>query len=124
MNSVNLTGRLTRDPELVAASSGTSIANFALAVDRRDREAGPVYVEVKAFAGQADAIGAHKSKGDEVAVEGRLELDRWEAQDGSTRSRLYVVANRVEFLRNKRSEQTNGEPAAAGGGGDEEDNPS
>ena len=56
---------------------------------------------------------AHKSKGDEVAVEGRLELDRWEAQDGSKRSRLYVVANRVEFLRNKRSEQADGEPVAA-----------
>lgn len=113
MNSVNIIGRLTRDPELIAAKGGTSIANFALALDRRDRDQEPVYVEVKAFAGQADAIAAHKSKGDEVAVEGRLELDRWEAQDGSKRSRLYVVANRVEFLRNKRSEQNGGEPAAA-----------
>ena len=118
MNTVNLIGRLTRDPELLAANNGTSIANFSLAVDRRDREADPVYVQCKAFAGQADAIGAHKAKGDEVAVEGRLELDRWEAKDGSNRSRLYVIANRVEFLRNKRSDPADAEdpvpvPAAA-----------
>ncbi len=120
MNSVNLTGRLTRDPELVEAKGGTSIANFALAVDRRDREAGPVYVEVKAFGAQADAIASHKSKGDEVAVEGRLELDRWEAQDGSKRSRLYVVANRVEFLRNKRRDEADDEPAPTAGASEED----
>ena len=123
MNNVNLIGRLTREPEGVETEGGTKIANFAIAVNRRDREADPVYVEVKAFGAQAEAIVAHKSKGDEVAVEGRLELDRWEAQDGSKRSRLYVVANRVEFLRNKRSEQNGGEPAAAETAGAEEDIP-
>ena len=120
MNSVNLIGRLTRDPELVAANNGTAIVNFALAIDRRDRDQDPVYVEVKAFGAQADAIASHKTKGDEVAVEGRLELDRWEAKDGSNRSRLYVVANRVEFLRNKRSEQADDEPAAAAASGEED----
>lgn len=113
MNSVNLIGRLTRDPELVESKGGTSIVNFALALDRRERDQDPVYVEVKAFAGQADAIAEHKRKGDEVAVEGRLELDRWEAKDGSNRSRLYVVANRVQFLRNKRSEHNGADPASA-----------
>ncbi len=88
MNSVNLIGRLTRDPEGVETDNGTKIANLAIAVNRRDREADPVYVEVKAFGAQAEAIVAHKRRGDEVAVEGRLELDRWEAQDGSKRSRL------------------------------------
>ena len=121
MNNVNLIGRLTRDPESIEASNGTSIANFAIAVSRRDRDAGPVYVEVKAFAGQADAVVAHKRKGDEVAVEGRLELDQWETEDGSKRSRLYVIANRVEFLRNKRSEQADSEPVAAAADGEEDD---
>jgi|tagenome__1003787_1003787.scaffolds.fasta_scaffold17913127_1 single-strand DNA-binding protein len=121
MNNVNLIGRLTRDPELIEAKGGTSIANFAIAVNRRDPDQDPVYVEVKAFAGQADAIASHKSKGDEVAVEGRLELDRWEAKDGSKRSRLYVVANRVEFLRNKRGEPNGADPAPAEPEGVEED---
>ena len=119
MNNVNLIGRLTRDPEAIEASNGTSIANFAIAVSRRDREADPVYVEVKAFGAQAGAIVAHKRKGDEVAIEGRLELDQWESDDGSKRSRLYVIANRVEFLRNKRSEQAGGEPVAAAAGGED-----
>ena len=120
MNTVNLIGRLTRDPEAIEANNGTKIANFAIAVDRRDREADPVYVELKAFAATAEAIAAHKAKGDEVAVEGRLELDRWEAEDGSKRSKLYVIANRVEFLRNKRSEQADDAPVAAAAGGDED----
>lgn len=114
MNNVTLIGRLTRDPESIETDNGTKIANFALAVDRRDREQDPVYVEVKAFAGQAEAIGAHKHKGDEVAVEGRLELDNWEAKDGTKRSRVYVIANRVEFLRNKRSDP-DAVPAVVGG---------
>ena len=121
MNNVNLIGRLTREPEGVEADSGTKIANFAIAVNRRDREADPVYVEVKAFGAQAEAIVAHKSTGDEVAIEGRLELDRWETDEGSKRSRLYVIANRVEFLRNKRSEQAASEPVAAAADGGEED---
>lgn len=121
MNSVNLIGRLTRDPEGIETDTGTQIANFAVAVNRRDREADPVYVEVKAFGAQAGAIVAHKSKGDEVAIEGRLELDRWETDDGSKRSRLYVIANRVEFLRNKRSQQPDSEPVAAPAGGDDEE---
>ncbi len=121
MNNVNLIGRLTRDPEAIETDNGTKIANLAIAVDRRDRDADPVYVEVKAFAATAEAIVAHKNKGDEVAVEGRLELDRWETEDGSKRQRLYVIANRVEFLRNKRSEQDAGEPVGATAGGGEGD---
>ena len=120
MNNVNLIGRLTRDPEGVETDTGTQIANFAVAVSRRDRDADAVYVEVKAFGAQAGAIVAHKNKGDEVAIEGRLELDRWEADDGSKRSRLYVIANRVEFLRNKRSEQADDEPVAAAAAGEED----
>ena len=97
MNSVNLTGRLTRDPELHSSNNGqTAICSMRLAVDRRGD--GAVFCDVKCFGAQATACVAHLSKGSPVAVTGRLELDEWKAGDGSNRSRLYVIAQRVEFL--------------------------
>jgi len=99
MNQVNLIGRLTRDPELVETKGGTAICNLRLALDRRNRDDGAVFVDVKAFEGQARACGDHLSKGRQVAVTGRLELDEWEAKDGSgKRSRLYLIGERVQFL--------------------------
>ncbi len=119
MNNVSLIGRLTRDPELVTTQGGTEICNVRIAVDRRGQD-GAVYTDVKCFGKQALAVAEHKRKGDQVAVSGRLELDRWEAQDGSNRSRLYVVANRVEFLRNKRRDEADDEPAPTAGASEED----
>lgn len=96
MNDVSLIGRLTRDPELVTTQGGTEICNVRLAIDRRAQD-GAVYADVKCFGKQAAAVAKHKGKGDQVAVSGRLELDEWETEAGK-RSRLYVVAERVEFL--------------------------
>ena len=96
MNDVSLTGRLTRDPELITTAGGTEICNARLAVDRRGQD-GAVFVDVKCFGKQATAVAKHKGKGDQVAVSGRLELDEWETEQGK-RSRLYVVAERVGFL--------------------------
>jgi single-strand DNA-binding protein len=96
MNSVNVTARLTRDPELVETRGDTAIANLRVAIDRRGD--GAVFADVKTFGAQAAACAEHLSKGDPVAVTGRLELAEWEARDGSKRSRLYVIAERVDFL--------------------------
>ena len=117
MNQFNGIGRLTRDPELVETSGGTAICNLRVAVDRRNRDDGAVFVDVKAFEGQARACADHLSKGRQVAVTGRLELDEWEAKDGSgKRSRLYLIGERVEFLarsgRNGDHDDQNPEPHA------------
>ena len=99
MNQFNGIGRLTRDPELVETKGGTAICNLRVAVDRRNRDDGAVYLDVKCFEGQARACADHLSKGRQVAVSGRLELDEWEAKDGSgKRSRVYVIGERVQFL--------------------------
>ncbi len=98
MNSWNGIGRLTKDPELVETAGGTSICNLRIAVDRRNRDDGAVYLDVKCFEGQARACADHLTKGRQVAVSGRLELDEWEAKDGSKRSRLYIIGERVQFL--------------------------
>ena len=131
MNQVNMIGRLTRDPELVETKGGTAICNLRVAVDRRNRDDGAVFVDVKAFEGQARACADHLSKGRQVAVTGRLELDEWEAKDGSgKRSRVYVIGERVQFLgRSSRNgdqgeqEPSSEEPAGVAGAAGDEDIP-
>lgn len=108
MNNVSLIGRLTREPELVTTPNGTDIANLRVAIDRRGRDNGAVFVDVKCFEGQARACAEHLTKGRQIAISGRLELDEWEADDGTRRSRLYVIAQSVQFLAGKPA----AEPAA------------
>jgi single-strand DNA-binding protein len=114
MNDVSLIGRLTRESELVPTPNGTAITNLRVAVDRRGE--GAVFVSAKCFEGQARACAQHLAKGRQVAISGRLELDEWEAEDGSKRSQLYVVAQSVQFLGAKPAESqtdpdTDGEEA-------------
>ena len=98
MNTVILTGRLTRDPELRDAAEGRSLCRVRIAVPRHNRDAEPVYVDVVCFDGQASACANHLAKGHRIGVEGRLHYSEWEANDGSKRSRHEVIAQRVEFL--------------------------
>lgn len=101
MNTINLIGRLTRDPELRSTGQGKKVANMRLAVPRRDRDAAPVYVDVVAFDKLADLCGTHLEKGRQVAVTGRLEYSEWETNEGAKRSAHSVVAGEVGFLGSK-----------------------
>ena len=102
MNSITLTGRLTADPEMRTTHSATAVTEIRLAVQRRrsreGEDRGAVYVDVVCFGGLAESVAEYLVKGRQVAVSGRLELDEWEATDGSRRSRHKVVADEVEFL--------------------------
>lgn len=98
MNSMQLIGRLTRDPENRDADSGTQVCRMRVAVPGRGRTTEPVYVDVVCFDAQAAACERHLSKGDRIGVEGRLDYSEWEAADGSKRSKHEVIARRIEFL--------------------------
>lgn len=106
MNTVTMIGRLTRDPEPVTTNNGTEICNLRIAVDRRKRDDGAVFVDVKAFNGLASTCSEYLEKGRQVAVTGRLELDEWTTENDQKRSRHYVIANSIEFLGSRRAEQT------------------
>jgi single-strand DNA-binding protein len=109
MNDVSLIGRLTRDPELVMTANGTSIANLRVAVDRRGRDDGALFVNVKCFEGQARTCAEHLTTGRQVGISGRLEQDEWLAEDGGKRERVYVIAQSVQFLGGRTA--ANGAPA-------------
>jgi single-strand DNA-binding protein len=98
-NVVTLVGRLGQDPELRHANSGTPIATFSLAVNHRKRgnEEPVSWFDVTAFGAQAETIAEYLTKGRQVAVQGYLEQQRWE-KDGQKRSKVVVIANRIQFL--------------------------
>ncbi|MGO8905967.1 MAG: single-stranded DNA-binding protein [Solirubrobacteraceae bacterium] len=96
INKIICTGRLTKDPELKALPSGTSVCELRLAVDgmSRNREVG--FINVSVFGKAGEAAAEYLSKGWLVAVDGRLEYGEWET-DGTKRHDYTVVGN-VEFL--------------------------
>jgi len=101
MNSINITGRLTTDPELRSLPSGDKVCKLRLAVDglAPGRETG--YVNVTCFGAGGEAAARVLGKGWLVAVGGRLEYHEWETE-GSKRHDYEVVGN-VEFLSAPRS---------------------
>jgi len=104
INRVTIVGRLTRDPELRQLPSGTSVLQLGVAVNGRQKDdAGnwidkPNFFDVKVFGNQADTLNTHLSKGRRIGVDGRLDWSSWEAQDGSKRSKVEIVAQSVQFL--------------------------
>lgn len=103
VNVVILAGHLTRDPEKRTAGAST-VAAFGLAMNRRFKKADGtmaeevIFVDVEAWGKTADLCVQYLTKGKAALVEGRLKLDSWETKEGDKRSRLKVVADRVQFL--------------------------
>lgn len=99
MNSVNLIGNLTRDPELKDTKSETSVCSMRLAVNGRGENVD--YFDVTAFGKLAETCNEHMARGRQIGVAGRLSSSEWEAEDGSKRSRVEVIAQDVRFLGGK-----------------------
>ena len=96
MNVVTLIGNLATDVELREVGEGKKVASFLLAVDRPSRDEAD-FVGVVVWDRQAEVCAEFLAKGRRVAVAGRLRSHSWE-EEGQRRTRLEVVANRVEFL--------------------------
>ena len=98
-NRVILAGNLTRDPELRFTGDGIPVCSFGLAVNRVFSKNEEVdFFNVSAWRDLGERVANYKKKGDPVLVEGRLQYRTWEAQDGSKRSAVDVVADNVQFL--------------------------
>lgn len=118
VNSVSITGNLTRDPELRATQGGAQVLSVGVAVNDRVRnrqteewEDRPSFVDVVVFGKRAEALSRILAKGAKVAVHGRLRQDRWQDDQGNNRSRLEVVADEVDLM------QRRADGMAAQGGG-------
>jgi single-strand DNA-binding protein len=109
MNTVILSGNLTRDVELRFLPNGTAIGAFGVASNRKwtDAKTGEkkeevTFVDVTAFGKQAETIGQYFKKGAKILLTGRLKLDQWDdKQTGAKRSKLGVVLESFEFMSGK-----------------------
>ncbi|MHB0980858.1 MAG: single-stranded DNA-binding protein [Thermoleophilia bacterium] len=116
---VTLVGNLSRDPELKQISTGTSVCDLGVAVGRSYKDAAgqwqdkTSFFNVKVWGAQGENCARYLSKGRQVAVDGRLEQRSWEAEDGSKRSAVDIIADTVMFL----GGQNEGAAPASGGGG-------
>ena len=101
MNKALLIGRVTRDPELRQTNGGKPVANFGVAVDRprsagRERETD--FLDVVAWQQTAEFVSKYALKGRLVAVDGRIHVRSYEANDGTKRKAWEIVANDVRLL--------------------------
>jgi len=137
-NKVILAGNLTHDPELRYTPKGTAVARIRLAINRvyttdsGEKKEEVTYVDVDAFARQAEVISQYLKKGRPILIEGRLRLETWDdKQTGQKRNKLSVVLESFTFIDSQRSGDGGGgapavsrtrptpAPAAAAGAGGE-----
>ena len=113
-NKVVLAGNLSREPELKFTNDGVPVTDFGLAVNRvRSKNDAVDFFDVTAWRELGEAIANYKKKGDPVLVEGRLQYRSWEAEDGSKRSKVDVVADNVQFLGRGRGSSGSGSESDA-----------
>lgn len=105
LNAVQICGRLTRDPERVETAGGTELVKFSIAVGRSYTPSGggervdeANFIDITAWGKTVDFICNYFVKGKPIIVLGRLKFDSWEAEDGTKRSKLSVVAERCLFV--------------------------
>ena len=106
MNKVILAGRLAKDPEIRYTQSGKAVGMFTLAVARRfgrseNQQPTADFIPIVTWEKLAEICGNNLVKGSQIALEGRMQVRSYDAQDGSKRYVTEVVANEVEFMGSK-----------------------
>jgi single-strand DNA-binding protein len=104
INRVVLVGRLTRDPELRALPSGTSVCGLRIACNSSRKDpAGelierPNYFDVSVYGAPGESVSRYMHRGSRVAIDGRLEWREWETAEQERRQAVSIVADTVQFL--------------------------
>lgn len=110
MNRIMLMGRITRDAEQKATTSGTTITSFSVAVERPGANKETDFIPVIAFGKTGDMVKTYFPKGRMIALEGRLQVRRYEDKDGKKRTASEVIADRIYFCGDKQNGGTAQKP--------------
>lgn len=123
LNTITITGRVTAKPEIKSVKSRkekTTVAKFNIAVNKNEDTT--FFFPVTAWGALADALDEYVSKGDKITVSGYLAYDEWEYGAGEKRSKVYIVAQMVEFMTKSENGKAKNKPAKRGNSKrDEED---
>lgn len=105
INKATITGNITRDPELRQTQGGTSVLTIGVAVNdrRKNQQTGgwedyPNFIDCTIFGNRATGVAPHLQKGMKVAIEGKLNQSRWQAEDGTNRSKIGIIVDEIEFM--------------------------
>jgi single-strand DNA-binding protein len=121
INSVVVTGNLTRDPELRHTPGGTPVCKLRIAVNTRRKssdgnwEDKPNYFDVTVWGAQGENCSTYLVKGRPVAISGRLEWREWEGEGGK-RQAVEIIAETVQFLGSRDGSSGGGGNGNGGGG--------
>ncbi len=117
INRVEISGNLTRDPELRSTASGTAVLGFGVAVNdrRKNQQTGEWedyanFIDCTMFGKRAESVSRYLSKGGKVAIAGRLHWSQWE-REGQKRSKIEVIVDELEFM----SSRNGGDTSSYGG---------
>lgn len=116
MNKVLLTGRLTRDPEMRSLASGKAVTQFSIATNEyigQGKEKAE-YHNIVTWDRLAQTCGEFLGKGQQVAIEGRIQTRSWDDDTGKRHWKTEIVANHVEMLSGRRKKDYAAESAANG----------
>lgn len=103
INTVVIAGRTTKDPEIKVTPSGTAVLSLSLAVNDTKKNAQGEWEETAnffdcvLFGERAERIAQYIIKGSKLTINGRLHQDRWQAQDGTNRSRVSIIVQDIEL---------------------------
>lgn len=100
MNKVQLIGRITHDVELKKTPAGKSVVSFRIAVPRKKKEEGADFLNCVAWDGAAEILAKFVSKGDRLAVAGRIQTRSWE-RDGKRQFAVEIIVDELSLLENK-----------------------
>jgi single-strand DNA-binding protein len=121
INRVVVSGNLTRDPELRQLPGGNSVCKLRMAVNTRkkDRDTNQWsdvanYFDITVWGAQGENVAKYLTKGSPLLVDGRLEWREWQAQDGTNRQAVEIIAENTQFIGGR----DGGAPGGGGGGRD------
>lgn len=116
MNKIILMGRLTKDPDVSSSASGTTIARFSIAVDRKfKREGDPDadFFNCSSFGKQAEFVERYLKKGTKVILSGRLQNDNYTDKNGNKVYAVKVITDEIEFAESKNAGSGSSDQAAS-----------
>lgn len=101
INSVALVGRIGKEPDMKYSQQGTPVCKFSLAVNRRDKDEEPDWLNIVCFGKTAEFVAQYLDKGSLVGVEGAIHTRQYE-KDGKTLTWTEIAANNVQGLESKK----------------------
>ena len=108
INAINLVGRAGRDPEVRYFESGSLVANFTLAVNRRSRNEEPDWFNLEIWGKQAQVAADYVKKGSLLGISGSFKLDQWrDKTTGENKSKPVIRVDRLDLLGSKQDNSGN-----------------